>query len=48
MVKWEYLIIINNEFIVDSDLNHYGCQGWELISFQNGKIYFKRKISDES
>lgn len=51
-MKWEYFVKdIGIEFhpaIGQADiLNHYGKEGWELVSAQGTFAYFKRPITEE-
>ncbi len=55
MQKWEYKVIYlgdagNRDFdtTVNEMLNHYGAQGWELVSVDRFRHYFKRLSSDLS
>ncbi len=54
-MKWEYnRVIISNYKDPDAALDHYGEQGWELVSITDVDNYwndqvanFKRPLSDE-
>lgn len=56
MQKWEYKVVYlgggtepgNFDATVNDMLDHYGKQGWELVSVDRFRHYFKRPIPDSS
>ena len=42
-MKYEYLRRIITR---DDELNTLGSEGWELISVDSGKFYFKRELTN--
>src|SRR5947209_6457468 len=55
MQKWEYKVIYlgdsgdgDYDRTVNNMLDHYGAQGWELVSVDRFRHYFKRLSSDSS
>lgn len=53
-MKWEYKRLFVSEYgpeLIDGKygkLGEYGREGWELVSVDNGKAYFKRPIQPKS
>jgi hypothetical protein len=43
-MKWEYTVIPVSDAYSDSEqyFDELGCQGWELVSVDEGIAYFKR------
>jgi hypothetical protein len=45
MVKWEYIVIFDTVLNdLEKFLNHWGADGWELVSWKrgDGRFIFKR------
>ncbi len=45
-MKWEYLVFnqLKNLEKREFAFNHLGDKGWELVTADNGTVYFKRPI----
>ncbi len=48
-MKWEYTVVYLANFeLSDIDaLNEFGKMGWEMVTVDNGMVYFKRMIGVE-
>ena len=38
MQKWEYLAVASRNYLSDAQLNQYGEQGWELLSWYEARV----------
>ena len=45
-VRWEYRIVSDRGSIseVQQSFNHLGLEGWELVTVDGSRAYFKRRL----
>lgn len=45
MMRWEYCsVLIDPDWFLQSVLNQYGLEGWELVCVENHHAIFKRRL----